>query len=138
MRSNEIQSALLKLWSSGLEKIDMDIHGLQLSIDLITGSPKDMAKTPHRVVFEGVSAFFFSNGEGEDRFTTEKRNWVEMTELDYYGRDRGDQMHLSYYFDKPNTPGYSANPNFYLEMWGSILVVEAKEVIIDGIRYTAT
>ena len=134
MTEYSIENALKHFEASGLESINLDFQSSKLSINLSVSPLIDPVRHP-QIIFEGVSAFFFCNGEGEQRFMTDKGNWIELVELLYYGRENNHQMHISYRFDKPGTAEYSATPNFYLEMWDGVFVIEAKEIIIDGVKY---
>lgn len=136
MTKHPIENALSYFEASRLEKITLDFHSLQLTIELSASPLIDSAKN-HQIVFEGISAFFFCNGEGEQRFKTDRKDWIELIELLYYTKDENYQMHISYRFDKPGTTEYNATPNFYLEMWDGMFVIEAKEIIIDGVKYKA-
>jgi hypothetical protein len=129
-RSN-IDNALRRVYAGYIEEFRVNLLQHQLSLTVAqyrTGYAPDY----HQLVFDGVSAFLFVEGEGEWRFNLVEWERAEISEV-YYFHEPND--HVRYTQDKKGRPQYEAHPNFYLEIWSSPLLVEAKAIILDGIRY---
>ena len=84
------------------------------------------------MIFEGVSAFFFANGAGDARFKTQSWERAELSEAHFYNTP---PHHLKHLDDKKGRPSYEAHPNFYLEIWSTAFLIEAKGITIDETTY---
>ena len=129
-RSN-IDNALRMVYAGYIEEFRVNLLQHQLFLTVAqdrTGHAPDY----HQLVFDGVSSFFFIQGEGERRFNLLEWERAELSEV-YYFHEPND--HIRYTTDKEGRPQYEAHPNFYLEIWTSPLLVEAKAIVLDGMRY---
>jgi hypothetical protein len=127
---NRISDAVNSLWASFIEKIGFDICNLRIQFNLVFRRTEEIEK--HELIFEGVSSFFFVNGEGDRRFNTSQWENAELSEIYYFEKPSDLIRHTN---DKPNMPQYISEPNFYLEIWGAVFMIEAKAIILDGSRY---
>jgi hypothetical protein len=131
-RQNEISDAINSLWAGYIEKIVFDICNFQIQLKIIiykTDGPEE-----HVLIFEGVSSFFFANQVGDNRFNIDPWEKAELSEIYYFEKPCNLVEHNS---DKPGTLQYFSEPNFYLEIWSSAFMIEAKAITLDGIRHIA-
>jgi hypothetical protein len=126
-----ITSALNHFWASIIEKFEINPFLYQISIDLKIFSSESISEN-HNVVFKGVSSFCFINDKGEERFKMPEWENTELSEI-YFSNQPTD--HITYQDEKIDTRHFSADPNFYLEMWSSVFLIEAKEIVIDSVHY---
>jgi hypothetical protein len=126
----EIAQAIAPLWASFIERIEFDILNLRMSLHLVAYESNTIEK--HSMIFDGVSSFFFVNGEGESRFNTEQWENAELSEIHYFDPPQDSIKHTS---NKAGTPQFMAEPRFYLEIWSSVLMIEAKVITVDGTSY---
>lgn len=130
MSNEQLDYELGKFWGSYINSFTVDFCTLELLLGL--DIHQNNSTTRHTIVFQHVSAFFFVNGKGEKRLETGQWASAELSEI-YYNKHPID--HVFHKHDKTGTPQYSADFNFYLEIWSTVLLIEAKTVIIDGVVY---
>ena len=137
MKTNEVNRIVdvLEVVQEGkVEKINLDICLHQISINISKKHPSDnYAEKHYQLDFEGVSAFFFCNEQGDKRFNTEEWSWAELSGAHFQEPDDDNKIHIEYIKSKE----YIAVPNFYLELWSSLFGIEASAVVVDGVRYKA-
>lgn len=131
--ANSVSSALNTMWASIIRRIEVDLpnHRIMLTLETQTAAGKIHE---HRLVFEEVSSFFFANAEGERRFNLAAWESAELSEAYFFADPQDHILHKS---DKPGTECYESDPNFYLEIWDSALMIEAGAISLDGQVYRA-
>jgi hypothetical protein len=133
MNSTKLEEAIGNLWASYIDNIDIDLPNMKISFALVFNLSNQYT-IKHSLVFEGVSSFFFVNGEGDARLKLDRWENAELSEIYYFKKSRD---HIFHKHDKNGTPQYVAHPNFHLEIWSTAFLIEAKNVIVDEIRYPA-
>ena len=130
----DIEDAIGYFEATYVEKFDIDLFNKSITLKIKTddnGKPEY-----HTIIFQGISAFYFSsNGPGERKFYAPI--WDDFMELSSVGYYKSPKDHITRIFDKPGTSQYNSNPNFNLEIWSSIFLIEANEVVIDDVVYPA-
>jgi hypothetical protein len=130
MNSIDLETELANLWASIIRGLNIDLCKHCLSLDLAKYKTDDIDETV-TLVFTGVSAFYFVNDSGQKRLITNDWEKAEISEM-HYLNDGLDKV--AYKNSKLNMPSVEANVNFYIEIWSSLLLIEAKAVEINGIK----
>jgi hypothetical protein len=131
MCNTDIDDVIGQFEAGYINKIDFDIfsHTISIDVDIFLN---ETDKEPHKLIFEGVSAFFFDNGAHERRFQLLPWEKAEISEIHYYKKS---ENRISFNSEKPDFPSYVANVNYYIEIWSSLFLIEAKAVLVDGKRF---
>ncbi|MNI70865.1 hypothetical protein D3C73_1267020 [compost metagenome] len=90
----------------------------------------------YEVIFHEVSAHYFIRKNGEDRmnnFQVEEGDYLELTSIDYFDTGIGDITIKSKGDNWVNQ--YFSSANFVLEIWSSLLFIEAKKISINGVIF---
>ncbi|MEM1504797.1 hypothetical protein RG959_15425 [Domibacillus sp. 8LH] len=120
-----LQDCLNSLWANIIEKMDTDIFSHTIAFQ--TKEIEHETVHNHQLRFEQVSSFYFLEGAGKERFhllETEEDNYLELTSIHYYPEGIGS---ISIQSEKEEwAKQYLSSANFPIEIWGSILFVEAK------------
>lgn len=130
---DQLTALLNELWASTIKKYDFNILKNTISFELKT---IDMGhEAHHQLIFEGVSAWYYVENIGARRFITkdDEDYYLELTSIDFYKRGIGEIKPWSISEEWANQ--YYANANFALEIWSSLLLIEAKSVVINGNRF---
>lgn len=132
MKNNELKQAIGSYEATYVQKFDIDLFNKKITLVIViheNGNPET-----HVIVFQCVSAFYFSNGPGEHRFNVHTWDLMEISGVGYY---QDPQDHITCLHDEPGTSQYDSHPNFNLEIWNATFLIEAKEVVINGVVYQA-
>ncbi|WP_251272849.1 hypothetical protein [Domibacillus indicus] len=125
-----LQDCLNDLWANVIQKMDIDVFNHTITFQ--TKEIEHETIRNHQLRFEQVSSFYFLEGAGKERFRvleTEEDSYLELTSIYYYPEGIGSisiQSETEEWAEQ-----YSSNSNFSLEIWSSILFVEAKRVVIN-------
>ncbi|MEN6293937.1 MAG: hypothetical protein ABFD07_18210 [Methanobacterium sp.] len=130
MKNDDIDYIIGQFEASFIKKIDFDIFYRKISIDLVIYKGEIIEK--HCIVFENVSAFFFENNTTERRFNVLPWENAMISEIHYFEKP---EDRIIYHSDKPDFPEYIANVNYFIEIWSSLFLIEAKSIVVDGIKY---
>ncbi len=131
MQENDIDNLIGHFEGYIIEKIDFDYFLHKISINIKTDSG-DGVYEQHFMIFEDVSAYFYEYDVFERRLNVQQWKVAEISEIHYYSNP--EDM-ISFLCRKPGFPLYQAFVNFYIEIWNSVLLIEAKTINIDGIQY---
>ncbi len=88
------------------------------------------------VMFIDVSSHYYLKNNGSDRFTfyeVEAGDYLELTSIEYYESGIGNILINSVHHDWAND--YYSKANFLLEIWSSVLFIEANALKINDITY---
>ena len=117
-----------KIWASKINNFEINLLYRTIKLDLeIGGSDKT-----YQVIFEGVSSYYYIVGNKKAAVDVQPGYYSELTEI-YYSP--GEQLVLQQNIAHINKPYHHSYPNFWLEIWESVLLIEAKAFIINGKRY---
>jgi hypothetical protein len=116
-----------KFNESLIENIIFDIFKHSLTINI-----KVFENQKHKLLFEGVSAFFFANDIKNRRFNITDWENAELSEIHYI--TTMDDL-ITYKNEIEGFPEYEASANFFIEIWNSIFLIEAKVINIDDEKY---
>ena len=130
MDTHSLESQLNQLWASVIEGFSVDLCAHTISMDIRT---KQDDNVEYRVVFGGVSSFYFVGGESDERFNRPPWDYAELSEVYFYSQDVHRISHR--FAQKPGFAQYGSSANFVLEMWSSCLFVEASSVVINDSRF---
>lgn len=130
LRESELQNKLNELWGGVIEFFEVDIlnNSISLSIKVIDNGQENK----YNLVFNRVSSYYFVHDSGEQRynlFDPEEGDYLELTSIDYYKGGLNIKLES---LTEDWVKQYYSNPNFVLEIWSSMLFIEAKSVIING------
>lgn len=131
---DDLRSQLNQLWSGVIKNINFDFLNGALSLK-ITVIENEMASN-FDIIFQEVSAHYFIRNNGESRLTTfqvEQGDYLELTSIDYFSNGIGEITISSNGNEWVNQ--YFSSANFVLEIWSSVLFIEAQKMIINGISY---
>jgi hypothetical protein len=132
MKNNNLNQVLGSFEASYIQKLDVDLLNKKISLTVLRYNNENPEN--HAIVFRGVSAFYFSNGSGDLRFNTEPWELIELSGIGYYQPSRD---HITCINDTPGTLPRNSDPNFNLDIWGTVFLIEAKEVVIDDVIFQA-
>ncbi|MBI6871806.1 hypothetical protein I6U51_03680 [Clostridium aciditolerans] len=125
-----MQLKLNELWDGTIEKFNVDILRNTLSFKLKVIA-NEVSKE-FNLIFKGVSSFYFIEDIGEKRYNLNKydnNDYMELTSIDYYEKGIGKITIDSLSEDWATQ--WKSSANFTIELWNSILFLEAKCVVIN-------
>ncbi|MGG3675515.1 hypothetical protein ABEU95_02085 [Heyndrickxia faecalis] len=135
---NRLFDLLNEMWAAIIESYEFDILKNTISFELKTID--NGYENKYKVVFEGVTAWYFVENTGEERLNikadVEEGDYLELTSIDFYMGGIGEIKPSSIKEDWVNQ--YYSNANFALEIWDALLLIEAKSIIINGNKYPVT
>jgi hypothetical protein len=118
---------------------NFDIFKNEITLKLLEGDIENGVKKETEnfvIIFKEVSAFFFVNNDGEERFDFTKfcGKYTELVSIGYYEDGIGKILVDS---DQSWANRYYAKANFVLDIggWGPSLYIEAGVVEINGKAY---
>lgn len=131
---DEIQKKLNELWSSVIDYYEFNIlkHIIIFNVTVIENGKK----VKYSVTFKGVSAYHFYEDGGEQRLypvEPDDGDYSELTSIQYYKNGIGNiktESQIEQWAEK-----YYSNANFVLEIWNSMLFIEASNIILDDVEY---
>lgn len=126
---SELQKKLNELWAGIIEYFQINIlkNTISFSIEVIENGQKNK----YNLIFNRVSSYYFVHDSGEQRYNIldpEEGDYLELTSIDYY-KDGLDIKMKS--LTEEWAKQYYSNANFVLEIWNSMLFIEAKSVAIN-------
>ena len=128
--NKEIQKLLNNLWGATIDSIDFQL--LSDKISLMLSINENEIITKNKLEFREISSYYFLKDIGDDRFNfdeIEKIDYLELTSIDYYPEGIGMIKIIG---EEEWINQYYSNANFALEVWNSLLFIEAKILILDG------
>ncbi|SFH94524.1 MULTISPECIES: hypothetical protein [unclassified Bacillus (in: firmicutes)] len=131
MKDIDIQSILDDLWSAKI--LDTHINLLNNNIQFIlqvidNGVIKDV-----KMVFIDVSSFYYVKDDENLRFEfydREKMDFLELTTI-YYQDPNLSEVKFNLQNEKEWSSQYSTGINIIMEIWDSILLVEARKLSLN-------
>lgn len=131
---SDLIETLNLLWAGTIKTIDFNLlnHSIFLEIEVFENA--NVFK--YEVIFEGVSAFYFSQNEGDNRLQTplyDEGDYLELTSIHYVKEGIGNIL-----IESPRekwTKNWYASANFILEIWSSHLFIEAKSLSVNGRKF---
>lgn len=132
MNSINIQSILDDLWGATILETHIDLlnDNIKFTLQVIdNGVIKD-----YKLVLIEVSSFYYVKDDEKRRFAfydREKVDYLELTTI-YYEDPNLSEVKLSLQNEKEWSSKYSAGVNIIIEIWDSILLVEAKQFSLNG------
>ncbi|MGH1286501.1 YxiG family protein [Bacillus toyonensis] len=132
MNSINIQSILDDLWGATISDTHIDLlnDSIKFTLQVIdNGVIKD-----YKLVFIEVSSFYYVKDDEKRRFAfydREKVDYLELTTI-YYEDPNLSEVKLSLQNEKEWSSKYSTEVNIIIEIWDSILLVEAKQFSLNG------
>lgn len=133
---NELKLQLNKLWAGTIENLKIDL--LNSSIALKIRVIENGVLSNFEVIFYEISAHYFIKDSGENRLENiqvEEGDYLELTSIDYFETGIGDITIRSMTNNWVNQ--YFSSANFALEIWSSMLFIEAKKIAINGVVFDA-
>ncbi|PEJ12352.1 hypothetical protein COL48_04905 [Bacillus toyonensis] len=132
MNSINIQSILDDLWGATILETHIDLlnDNIKFTLQVIdNGVIKD-----YKLVLIEVSSFYYVKDDEKRRFAfydREKVDYLELTTI-YYEDPNLSEVKLSLQNEKEWSSKYSTGVNIIIEIWDSILLVEAKQFSLNG------
>ncbi len=131
---DSIQNKLNGLWSSVIDYYEFNVlkHTIIFNVTIIENGNR----IKDCITFKGVSAYHFYEDYGDQRFypiEPDDGDYAELTSIKYYKNGIGNIKIKSQ--TEPWSEKYYSNANFVLEIWNSMLFIEASIVIIDDVEY---
>ncbi|MDP7992064.1 MULTISPECIES: YxiG family protein [Bacillus] len=132
MNSSNIQSILDDLWGATILDTHIDLlnDSIKFTLQVIdNGVIKDF-----KLVFIEVSSFYYVKDDEKRRFAfydREKVDYLELTTI-YYEDPNLSEVKLNLQNEKEWSSKYSTGVNIIIEIWDSILLVEAKQFSLNG------
>lgn len=132
VNSINIQSILDDLWGATILETHIDLlnDNIKFTLQVIdNGVIKD-----YKLVLIEVSSFYYIKDDEKRRFAfydREKVDYLELTTI-YYEDPNLSEVKLSLQNEKEWSSKYSTGVNIIIEIWDSILLVEAKQFSLNG------
>lgn len=130
----ELEHAIASLEATYIKELKIDLFTNTIFVSTLTQYDDQQNPVNHEVTFRQVSAVYFSNGPENRRFNVKALDLIEISDVEYHNPPKN---HITCVHDKPGIPHYNSDPNFRLELWSAALLIEAEEVVVDGILYQA-
>jgi elongation factor P hydroxylase len=130
--NNDLKNAIGYFEASVVEKFNIDLLAKKISLKVVINNNEKVEN--HEIIFQGVSAFYFSNGQGDARFNLYNWDSIEISDIGYYEQPKD---HITCMHGELGTHLNNSDPNFNLDIWGTLFLIEAQEVIIDNVIYQA-
>jgi hypothetical protein len=132
---SELEILLNKLESTEISSIDFDLLKNKITINVVSVEDETTIEE-YRIEFIKVSAFFFVEAPGKNRLEIidyEPGDYLELTSIGYYKKGIGE-ISIKNKIEKW-VENYRSNFNFGLEIWSSMLLIEAGSIKINGRKF---
>ena len=131
---DEIQDKLNELWAGVVDFYEIDIlkHLIKFNITVLENGER----TSYCILFKGVSSYHFYEDSQERRLNPiepDEGDYSELTSINFIKNGIGN-IKIEASTDRWVEQYYS-NANFVLEIWNSMLFIEAKYITINGVEY---
>ncbi|WP_139905467.1 YxiG family protein [Clostridium thermarum] len=125
-----INKLLESLWGTIIEEFDINMK--EHYIKLVIKSCENNIETSFIVIFKDVTAYSWVNSsfeQGKDRSDIEQWTFMDLTSITYNPNAKlnveGSLLNKKIF----------AKPNFLLEIWNTMLLIEANKLIINDNVY---
>lgn len=131
MNDVDIQQILDELWGATILDTQLDI--LKDNMKFILQIIDDGAIKEIKLEFIDVSAFYYVKDDENLRFEFYNREKVEFLELTtiYYQDSNMSKVKLDLLDEKEWGSKYSTGINIVMEIWDSVLLVEARQISLN-------
>lgn len=131
---DKIQNKLNELWAGVIDFYEFDIrnHSITFNITVIENGKEE----DYSVKFKGVSSYHFYEDSEEQRINQiepDEGDYLELTSIQFYENGIGDITTKSE--TEKWVEQYYSNSNFVLELWNSMLFIEANNIILNDVEY---
>lgn len=131
---DKIQNKLNELWAGVIEFYKFDIlnHVITFNVTVIENGKEEK----YSIKFKGVSSYHFYEDSEEERINPldpDDGDYLELTSIQFYENGVGDITTKSE--TEKWAEQYYSNSNFVLEIWNSMLFIEASNIILNDIEY---
>lgn len=131
---NEIQNKLNELWAGVIDFYEFNIlkHTITFNITVIENGEK----AKYGVTFKGVSSYHFYEDSEEQRLNPinpDEGDYLELTSIQFYKNGIGNiatKSQIEQWAEQ-----YYSDANFVLEIWNSMLFIEASNLILNDVEY---
>lgn len=131
---DKIQNKLNELWAGVIDFYEFDIlnHAITFNVTVIENGKEEK----YSIKFKGVSSYHFYEDSEEQRINPlepDDGDYLELTSIQFYENGVGDITTKSE--TEKWAEQYYSNSNFVLEIWNSMLFIEASNIILNDIEY---
>jgi hypothetical protein len=131
---DKIENKLNELWASVIDFYEFNIlnHTITFNVTVIENGKE----AKYNIKFKGVSSYHFYEDNGEQRINPvepDDGDYLELTSIQFYKNGIGNITTKSQV--EQWAEQYYSNANFALEIWNSMLFIEASNVILDDVEY---
>jgi hypothetical protein len=130
--NDDLKKAISYFEASVVQRFNIDLLAKKIILNVVINN--DVKVENHEIIFQGVSAFYFSNGQGDSRFNLHTWESIEISDIGYYEQPKD---HITCMHGELGTHLNNSDPNFNLDIWGTLFLIEAQEVKIDNVVYQA-
>jgi hypothetical protein len=131
---NEFQNKLNEIWAGVIDFYEFNIlkHTITFNITVIENGQK----SKHFIVFKGVSSYHFYENSEEQRLNPvnpDEGDYLELTSIQFYKNGIGNittKSQIEQWAEQ-----YYSDANFVLEIWNSMLFIEASNLILNDVEY---
>ncbi|WP_432352060.1 YxiG family protein [Sporosarcina sp. A2] len=127
-----IQDEFNTLWGMTISDIETSLQKDTLTFKLQSFSQGHMSE--RKLKFMDVSAFYYVKDSLSHRFDfyeREKANYLELTTL-YFQRDNAASLSILLPKEEEWSENYPSKANVVMEIWSSVLLIEARVVSLDN------
>jgi hypothetical protein len=131
---DKIQNKLNELWAGVIDFYEFDIlnHAITFNVTVIENGKEEK----YSAKFKGVSSYHFYEDSEEQRINPlepDEGDYLELTSIQFYENGVGDITTKSE--TEKWAEQYYSNSNFVLEIWNSMLFIEASNIILNNVEY---
>ncbi|KZZ85764.1 hypothetical protein AS29_004020 [Bacillus sp. SJS] len=122
----KLDALLNELTAGIIEKIDFSVPDNEISLKVKVIENKK--ETLFTVNITKVSSYIYIQDSGDRRFEMVKPDYLELTSIDYYEKGLGD---INIDSEEIWVKQYNSNANIAIEIWDSVLLIEAGMISIN-------
>ncbi|WP_156505862.1 YxiG family protein [Bacillus sp. SJS] len=126
MLRGKLDALLNELTAGIIEKIDFSVPDNEISLKVKVIENKK--ETLFTVNITKVSSYIYIQDSGDRRFEMVKPDYLELTSIDYYEKGLGD---INIDSEEIWVKQYNSNANIAIEIWDSVLLIEAGMISIN-------
>lgn len=131
---DKIQNKLNELWAGVIDFYEFNIlnHTITFNVTVVENGKEEK----YDIKFKGVSSYHFYEDSEEQRINPQEPDdgdYLELTSIQYYENGVGNITTKSE--AEKWAEQYYSNSNFVLEIWNSMLFIEASNIILNDVEY---
>ncbi|WP_040851165.1 hypothetical protein [Planococcus halocryophilus] len=128
MKETHVQKLLNALWGTVISNLEMNLLTNTLSLEIEQHNKKGIEH--HKLIFIDVSAYYYVKDEINRRFNfydQEETGYLQLSTVTYYGKGL-NEICVTLPQEEEWVKQYPTKFNIVLEIWESVVFIEARKV----------